>query len=77
MNQCKLNGSVYKLYVKVLQRWVMYGAWAERTYISYNCLTSALEVGEWSVSRTFCDLHPEKNGPVSTLQKAVWAKQSA
>jgi hypothetical protein len=38
------------------------GAWGKRMYSSYSLLTSALDGGEWSVSRPGCALPPGK-GP--------------
>jgi hypothetical protein len=38
------------------------GAWGERKYISYSLLTSALDRGEWSASRSGCALPRDGGG---------------
>jgi hypothetical protein len=48
----------------------------ERRYSSYSNLTSALDGGEWSVSRPGRALPPGKGPPVPTGQEAGWAPES-
>jgi hypothetical protein len=47
----------------------------DRRYSSYSFLTSALEVGEWSASRSGRALPPGKEPPVPTVQEAGWAPE--
>jgi hypothetical protein len=51
------------------------GAWGEKRYSSYSFTTSALDGGEWSVSRPGCALRPEKGPPVPIVQEAGWAPE--
>jgi hypothetical protein len=48
---------------------------AESKYSSYSFLTSALDGGEWSVSRPGCALAPGKGPLVPIVQKAVRAPE--
>jgi hypothetical protein len=47
----------------------------DRRYSSYSFLTSALEGGEWSASRSGRALPPDKEPPVPTVREAGWAPQ--
>jgi hypothetical protein len=47
----------------------------ERRYSSYSFTTSALDGGEWSVSRPCRALPPENGGPVPIGQEAGWAPE--
>jgi hypothetical protein len=47
----------------------------ERTYSSYSFSTSALDGGEWSVSRPGHALAPGKGPPVPIVQEAGWAPE--
>jgi hypothetical protein len=47
----------------------------ERRYSSYSFLTSALEGGEWSASRSGRTLPPRKVPPVPIVQEAGWAPE--
>jgi hypothetical protein len=47
----------------------------ERRYSSYSYLTSALDGGEWSVSRSGRALPPGKEPPVPIEQEAGWAPE--
>jgi hypothetical protein len=47
----------------------------ERKYSSYSFLTSALDGGEWSASRTGCALALGKGPPVPILQETGWAPE--
>jgi hypothetical protein len=47
----------------------------DRRYSSYSFLTSALEGGEWSASRSGRALPPGKESPVPTVQEAGWAPE--
>jgi hypothetical protein len=47
----------------------------DRRYSSYSLLTSALEGGEWSASRSGRALPPGKEPPVPTVQEAGWAPE--
>jgi hypothetical protein len=49
----------------------------DRRYSSYSFLTSALEGGEWSASRSGRALPPGKEPPVPTVQEAGWAPEPA
>jgi hypothetical protein len=51
-----------------------YGGGGERMSSSYS-FTSALDGGEWSVSRLGCALPPGKGPPVPTGQEAGWAPE--
>jgi len=44
-------------------------------YSSYSFLTSALDVREWSASRSGRSLTPGKGPPVPILQEAGWAPE--
>jgi hypothetical protein len=44
----------------------------ERRYSSYSFLTSALDGGEWSVSRPGRALHSGKGPPLPIVQEAGW-----
>jgi hypothetical protein len=48
----------------------------ERRYSCYSSLTSALDGGEWSASRTGRALHLRKEPPVPIGQEAGWAPES-
>jgi hypothetical protein len=47
----------------------------ERMYSSYSFSTSALDGGEWSVSRPGRALTPGKGPPVHIVQEAGWAPE--
>jgi hypothetical protein len=47
----------------------------EKRYSSYSFTTSALDEGEWSVSRPGRALPPGKGPPVPTGQEAGWAPE--
>jgi hypothetical protein len=47
----------------------------KRRYSSYSYLTSALDGGEWSVSRAGRALPPRKGSPVPIVQEAGWAPE--
>jgi hypothetical protein len=47
----------------------------DRRYSSYSFLTSALEGGEWSESRSGRSLPPGKEPPVPIVQEAGWAPE--
>jgi hypothetical protein len=47
----------------------------ERRYSSYSFSTSALDGGEWSVSRPGRALAPKKGPPVPIVQETGWAPQ--
>jgi hypothetical protein len=47
----------------------------ERRYSSYSFLTSALDGGDWSESRSGCVLAPGKGPPVLIGQEAGWAPE--
>jgi hypothetical protein len=51
------------------------GAWGERRYSSYSCLTSALHGGEWSASRPGRAL-PRGKGPRYPLYRRLGGPQS-
>jgi hypothetical protein len=51
------------------------GAWGERRYSSYLFLTSALDGGEWSASRSSRALPPGKGPPIPIGQEAGWAPE--
>jgi hypothetical protein len=51
------------------------GAWGERRYSSYSFLTSALDGGERSKSRSGRALLPGKGPPVPIVQEAGWAPE--
>jgi hypothetical protein len=46
-----------------------------RRYSSYSFSTSALDVGEWSASRSGRALAPGKGPPVPIVQEAVWTSE--
>jgi hypothetical protein len=50
------------------------GTWEER-YSSYSFSTSALDRGEWSVSRPSHTLAPMKGPQVPIVQEAGWAPE--
>jgi hypothetical protein len=47
----------------------------DRRYSSYSFLTSALEGGEWSASRSGRALPPGKEPSVPNVQEAGWAPE--
>jgi hypothetical protein len=47
----------------------------ERRYSSYSFLTSALDGGKWSASRSGRVLPPGKGSPVPIVQEAGWAEE--
>jgi hypothetical protein len=47
----------------------------ESRYSSYSFLTSAIDGGEWSASRSVRALPPGKGPPVPTVQEAGWAPE--
>jgi hypothetical protein len=47
----------------------------ESRYSSYSFSTSALDMGEWSASRSGRALRPGKGHPVPIVQRAGWAAQ--
>jgi hypothetical protein len=49
--------------------------WGDRRYSSYSYLTSALDGGEWSASRSGRALPPGKVPPVLIGQEAGWAPE--
>jgi hypothetical protein len=51
------------------------GALGERRYSSYSFLTSALDGGVWSVSRSHHALPQEKGPPVPIGQEAGWGPE--
>jgi hypothetical protein len=51
------------------------GAWGERRYSSKSFSTSALDGGEWSVSRLGRALPSGKGPPVPIVQEAGWAPE--
>jgi hypothetical protein len=57
-------------------RYTPSGAWGERWYSSYSFTTSALDGGEWSVSRPCRALPPGKGPPVRIGQEAGWAPEN-
>jgi hypothetical protein len=50
-------------------------AWGERRYSSYSLLTSALDGGEWSASRSGRALLPGKGLLVPIGQEVAWAPE--
>jgi hypothetical protein len=47
----------------------------ERRYSSYSFSTSAIDGGEWSVSRSGRAILPGKGPPVPIVQEAGWAPE--
>jgi hypothetical protein len=67
------RGYCYCGKIKKQSRYTPWWRFGERRYSSYSFLTSALDGGEWSVSRPGRALPRGKDPPVPIVQEAGWA----